>query len=135
MSMSTKTGYALRALLEIPDKSSVSAQVICDRQHLPKKYVEQLLRSLKKAGLVNSSPGATGGYTLARPASRITLLDIMDAVGDQNAQMNCARDKNYCLGDECGLQTVFNELAKKQRGLFRSYSLANIIKEINQEKK
>ncbi|MCB5224588.1 MAG: Rrf2 family transcriptional regulator [Candidatus Cloacimonadaceae bacterium] len=134
MSVSTKTEYALRALLEIPDKSSISAQSICDKQNLPKKYTEQLLRSLKKAGLVVSSPGALGGYTLARPASRITLLDIMDAVEDRNAEMNCARDKQFCLGDDCGLQAVFNELAKKQRGLFRGYSLANIIKDLKQEK-
>lgn len=135
MPVNTKTGYALRALLEIPSKSSVAAKIICERQKLPKKYVEHLLTSLKKAGIIASSSGSQGGYTLARPASEISLYDIMDAVDDHTMELDCGMAKRFCLGEDCGLQPIFSELASKQRELFQKYSLARIIKSMKQEKK
>lgn len=134
MAVSTRTEYALRALLEIPAKSSVSANLICERQQLPKKYVEHLLRALKKAGLIASSHGSRGGYTLARPAGQINLYDIMKAVKDRNLELDCGMGKQFCLGDDCTLQPLFSDLAARQRDLFRKYSLSRISKIFKQEK-
>lgn len=58
----------------------VQSLQIADRQGIPKQYLDQLLLILKKAGLVESSRGRQGGYVLARPASRITLFEIVTAL-------------------------------------------------------
>ncbi len=130
MPVSTRTEYAIRALLEIANQKgeALSAQKICANQTLPKKYVEHLLGSLKKAGLISSSAGSRGGYVLARPAPEISLREILEAVEDQNLELSCAFDKQYCLGADCGLSRVFAEISQKQRRLLDGYSLETIRK-------
>ena len=58
----------------------VQSLQIAERQGIPKQYLDQLMLILKKAGLVESSRGRQGGYVLARPANRITLLEIVTAL-------------------------------------------------------
>ncbi|MBW6513493.1 MAG: Rrf2 family transcriptional regulator [Candidatus Syntrophosphaera sp.] len=137
MAVNTRTEYALRALLEIhaSEAGSISAHMICKLQSLPKKYVEHLLSSLKNAGLISSSAGSKGGYILARPAEKISLYDIMEAVDDHAMELNCGMDKQYCLGTKCVLKPVFRDLAEKQRKLFRTYTLDKIGKIPAKEKK
>ncbi|HOZ00241.1 MAG TPA: Rrf2 family transcriptional regulator [Candidatus Syntrophosphaera sp.] len=127
MAVNTRTEYALRALLEISaERQSVSAQTICKSQCLPKKYIEHLLSALKNAGLISSSTGSRGGYTLARPARLISLYDVLEAVEDRNSELDCREEGSYCLGSSCGLRAVFDEVATKQRALLRSYTLDKI---------
>ncbi len=129
MSVNTRTEYALRALLEMQgyERDPVSAQKICDRQQLPKKYVEHLLSALKSAGLINSSAGSKGGYALSRPADAISLLDVMQAVEDSSLQMDCVMNKGeHCLGDGCRLSEFFSELSDQQKELFSSHNLKSI---------
>lgn len=129
MAVNTRTEYALRALLEMLDSAAepISAQRICLRQQLPKKYVEHLLSSLKTAGLVNSSAGSRGGYTLARKADKISLLDVMEAVEDHSLELECGENRgDHCLGEDCHLSPFFHQLSQEQRKLFASYSLARI---------
>lgn len=129
MPINTRTEYALRALLELVSSGTeaISAQTICRRQQLPKKYVEHLLSALKNAGLIESSIGSRGGYTLSRKADQITLLDVMNAVDDQSSFMDCLQDRGgYCLGQKCTLNPFFGMLSLQQRELYDSYSLSTI---------
>lgn len=135
MAVSTKTEYALRALLKIAEEpeAAVSAQTICDQQQLPKKYIEHLLSSLKNAGLIVSSAGLKGGYILAKSAAEITLYDIIKAVDDHRLELDCNMGSKYCQGEDCNLKPIFIEIGEKQRELFRSYSLAKIAEKIREE--
>ena len=68
------------------EKEPVSIQSIADRQNISERYLEQLMASLKKEGLVKSIRGANGGYQLARPAIGISVGDILRALeGDLRA--------------------------------------------------
>jgi Rrf2 family transcriptional regulator, cysteine metabolism repressor len=83
MKLSTKGEYGLLAMIDLALYSSegpVQSQQIAGRQHIPKQYLDQLMLTLKKAGLVESSRGRQGGYGLARPARTITILDIVTAL-------------------------------------------------------
>ena len=71
MKLSTKGRYGLRALLDLAlhnEEEAVSLQSIAERQNISMGYLEQLMRLLKKEGLVTSVRGAGGGYHLAREA-------------------------------------------------------------------
>lgn len=130
MSVNTRTEYALRALLEMQWDSAdpVSAQKICDRQQLPKKYVEHLLSALKSAGLISSSAGSRGGYTLSRPPEQISLLDVMQAVEDNSMHMDCIVNKGeHCLGDSCCLSAFFMDISEAQKELFSRHNLKTIM--------
>ena len=60
--------------------SSVSAPDIAERQGISQKYLEQILTHLKQAGLIRAQKGLRGGYALTRPAGKIRLSEILDAL-------------------------------------------------------
>ena len=68
----------------------VSIQEIADQANIPKKFLEQVLLALKKAGLVHSSRGKAGGYSLHAAPARVTLGDIIQAVDGPFAPLPCA---------------------------------------------
>jgi len=129
MAVNTRTEYALRALLEIADSpnEAVSAQKICERQALPKKYIERLLSNLKTAGLVLSSSGSHGGYNLAKTPREITLNIVLDAVNDDSLDPTCnLGSQRFCPVGECTLSAFFTILGSKMQLLLSSYTLADI---------
>jgi Rrf2 family iron-sulfur cluster assembly transcriptional regulator len=98
--LSRRVDYALRAAVDLTHESGaglVQLREIAQRQAIPDKYLEQLLRALKTAGVVVATRGARGGYQLARPADEITVLAIFEAVdgplaGEEPAPIGgCAR--------------------------------------------
>jgi len=77
--VSASLDYALRAMIELaaaPDGVPVKADQIGERQAIPARFLAQLLAELRRADLVASNRGATGGYWLAVPAADITVADI-----------------------------------------------------------
>src|SRR6185369_10262969 len=82
MRVTARADYAIRALLELsvaPD-APLHADAIARSQAIPGKFLEAVLGDLRRAKLVASQRGASGGYRLARPASSITLADVIRAV-------------------------------------------------------
>ncbi len=83
MRVSTRGDYASRALLSLAlhdDSGPTSVRDIAERTGLPQPYLEQILLTLKGAGLVHSKRGVGGGYQLARDAESISLAEIVAAV-------------------------------------------------------
>ena len=83
MKLSTKGRYGLRALIDLAlysdNEEAVSIESISERQHISDSYLEQLMRKLKKEGLIQSVRGAQGGYRLAKPAEEISVGDVLRA--------------------------------------------------------
>ncbi len=83
MRVSAKADYALRACVElasVEDGVHIKGERIAQAQEVPLKFLENILGDLRHAGLVRSQRGVEGGYWLARPASEITLADVIRAV-------------------------------------------------------
>ncbi len=84
LELSCKSEYALLALLELAqhynDGQVLQIKEIAAHQSIPDRYLEQLLATLRRQGLVRSQRGAKGGYFLARPPWRISLLDVIQAI-------------------------------------------------------
>ena len=76
--VSIKTKYALAVLVKmaLDEPRSYTIKQLSEACSVPKKYLEQILSILRKENIVRSIRGANGGYTLARPASLITVLEI-----------------------------------------------------------
>ena len=101
MRISAKAEYACLAIIELArsraDGRALRAREIAEAQHLPERYLVQILLHLKSAGLVRSIRGADGGYTLLKDAEEITIADvisIIDGPGDplRKAAFTTARD-------------------------------------------
>lgn len=84
MELSCKSEYALLALLELAahyhSGEPLQIRQIAVQQHIPDRYLEQLLATLRRCGLVRSQRGAKGGYLLAREPWKITLLEVLNCI-------------------------------------------------------
>jgi len=82
--ISSKGDYGLRALVDLAQHhdTSIPVQVreIAQRQHVPEEYLGQLMVGLRRAGLVHSVRGASGGYLLARPPGEITVAEVLETL-------------------------------------------------------
>lgn len=106
MKLSTRGRYGLRALIDLAvheEEEAVSIQSIAGRQGISESYLEQLVRLLKKAGLVRSVRGAGGGYRLARPADTISVGDILRALEGSLRPVSCPayEEGEGCEGADC----------------------------------
>lgn len=82
MKLSKKGEYALRAMMALAESggSSMTIAQVAQSQDLPKKFLEQILLSLKNAGLVVSRAGSKGGYILSKASGDISVREILNAV-------------------------------------------------------
>ena len=90
MRISAKVDYAVRAAIELAVAGGdhlTKADAIAHAQDIPPKFLENILGDLRQGGLVRSQRGAEGGYRLARPASEITIADIIRVVEGPMAQV------------------------------------------------
>jgi Rrf2 family protein len=89
MKISAKSEYACLAMIALarlsPDDPPVRIREISEAHEIPERYLVQILLQLKGAGLVASTRGASGGYRLARPATSITLGEVLTAVDGPEA--------------------------------------------------
>ncbi len=98
MLFSTKAEYGVRLMVELGrragedapgDAEPVALAALAEAETLPLSYLEHLVAKLRQADLVGSVRGAHGGYRLARPASEITMLDVVEALEGPIAPMEC----------------------------------------------
>jgi len=81
ISITTKSPYALRALVELyrrGDAAPVPIAEVARRGDIPVQFLEQLFATLRRAGVLRSQRGVKGGYSFARPASEVTVLDVVE---------------------------------------------------------
>lgn len=105
MKLSTKGRYGLRALIDLAlysENETVSIASISARQNISESYLEQLIAKLRKAGLVTSVRGAGGGYRLAKPATEISVGDILRALEGSLDPVECPglKEESGCDGAE-----------------------------------
>jgi Rrf2 family protein len=83
LSITTKSPYALSALVELhrlQASGPVPIAELARRREIPVQFLEQLFASLRRAGILRSQRGVKGGYTLARPASEVTVLELVEVL-------------------------------------------------------
>ena len=111
MKLSTRARYGLKALIDLGlhcETEAVSIQSIASRQNL-----EQLMAKLKKAGLVDSTRGAGGGYRLGRPAAEISVGDVLRVLEGslEAAQCSGMEDESTCENhDICVTKYVWKRI-------------------------
>jgi Rrf2 family protein len=81
LSITTKSPYAVRALTElakIGGEAPVPIAELARRRDIPAQFLEQLFATLRRAGILRSQRGVKGGYTFARPASEVSVLELVE---------------------------------------------------------
>jgi len=129
MRLSARVDYALRAAAELAagGDGPMSAEQLASAQKIPRKFLENIMLQLRRSGLVHSQRGPEGGYWLARPASSISLADIIRAVDGPLAIVRGERPERVgYIGAAEPLQQVWIALRASERATLEGVTLAHI---------
>jgi Rrf2 family protein len=121
LSITTKSPYALRALTELA-RMDVEVPVpigeLARRREIPVQFLEQLFAVLRRAGLLKSQRGVKGGYSFARPAADITVLELVELLDGP-------------LGG--GSEGIFEDAAAAARQVLGTTTIADVVERENRE--
>ncbi len=124
------TDYAtvvLSTLAEVPDRVN-NATEIADRAHLELPTVSKLLKTLAQAGLVQSFRGSAGGYRLSKPASQISLIEIVEAIEGPLGMTECSGEHSSCEHEtHCGVRSKWLRINDVVANALRDVSLAEMM--------
>jgi Rrf2 family protein len=131
MRLSRRGEYGLLALVDLAARKQETVQVsqIAQRQGIPKQYLDQLMLLLRKAGFVASARGRQGGYSLARPASEITLLDAVAALEGPVKNVNFLSKGRRRLVARAVLRVFWEDLSQCSIEKLRAKTLEDIRKQ------
>jgi Rrf2 family protein len=131
MKLSTKGRYGTRAMLDIAtnaEKGPCIMKDISKRQDISPKYLDHILSSLRRAGLIQNIRGKDGGYILTRPATDINLKEIIEAVEGSLAPVECIDDDKVCDKIEtCASIEVWRKLRDAIEGVLKDTSLQSLV--------
>ena len=115
MQLTRSADYAVRAMLDIADQTQSTdgrarTHVVAQRQDIPPALLAKLVPLLVRAGLLDSQRGARGGLYLARPASEISMLEIVEAIEGPIAVNRCTATPVQCdKVDQCAIHPVWQK--------------------------
>ena len=133
--VSTRGEYGMRLMVDLArhwGQGTVSLHAVAQREALPEAYLEQLVATLRRAGLVTGKRGAGGGYVLARDPSSVTAGDVVRALegplepqictAEGDPVLNCIREQ------DCGTRLVWLRLQSTIATALDSMTLAELAK-------
>jgi Rrf2 family protein len=123
--------YAIRAMLHLaslPEGGVALSDDVARAQDIPASFAAKILRRLARAELLRSSRGVRGGFTLARPASDISLLDIVEAIEGPLSITHCVPDADAChLSDNCPANGVWVQVQGAIAELLKAATLEEMV--------
>jgi Rrf2 family protein len=143
--ITTGVEYGLHCLLFLVDplgeNQPASVRDLADLQGVPLEYVAKLFTKLQKAGLVVASEGARGGFRLARPSAKISVLDVVNAIDGDKSLFECREIRGRCAVFQgkperwatrgvCSIHAVMMEAEARMRDVLASHTLASLAEQV-----
>lgn len=124
--------YALRAVLTIADESQgglVDARHLAARLGVPHNYLTKTLHQLARAGVLKSTRGRAGGFELARPADRLTLLEIIGLFDEIKPPRLCLLGRPVCSDrTACRVHERWKQVSGRLTDFFRETTVAELLR-------
>jgi Rrf2 family transcriptional regulator, iron-sulfur cluster assembly transcription factor len=130
MRLTTKGRYAVTAMLDLAihnDRGPISLADISNRQGISLSYLEQLFARLRKQGLVVSTRGPGGGYTLSRSAADTPIADVIAAVDEKLDTTRCGGAGDCHNSQRCLTHDLWTDLSDQIRQFLTDITLADIM--------
>ncbi|MDP9137683.1 MAG: Rrf2 family transcriptional regulator [Pseudomonadota bacterium] len=133
--ISKQAKYALRALIalaHLPAGESMQTARIASQERIPKKFLEQILLTLKRQGMVQSSRGSQGGYALLKPAKAISITQVLRVIDGPIAPLPCLSIVAYsrcpdCPDENaCRIRRAFAPVAESHRRILDRTMLSDL---------
>jgi len=141
MRLSKRGEYGLKAMIDLasngPPPRVIQIKEIAQREQIPVKFLEQILLTLKNAGLLHSKAGLGGGYYLAKPPGEITLGQIVRVLDGPLAPIRCVSKMAYerctCADEStCGLRLVMLDVRNAIADILDHTTLADVSRRVQQ---
>jgi Rrf2 family protein len=133
MLLSTKGRYGIRAMYDLAVKQSDGPQpvkAISERQGIPEAYLEQLIAPRRRAGLVNSQRGSSGGYSLSLTPNDISIGTILRSLEGPMAPAMCVLEEETCeLSGGCAMHKLWQRMFDGVNDLFDSITLQQMLED------
>ena len=132
MEISRRTDYGVRVIIDLaslPGDGRASTSEIADRQNIPAPFLAKIISQLSLSGLVYTYRGSGGGVSLARPASEISLLEVIEAL-DGPLQLNrCTIEPDACpQNGHCPVHHIWVQAQTDLSGLLGSTTFDDLIR-------
>ncbi|MBD8014103.1 MULTISPECIES: RrF2 family transcriptional regulator [Planococcus] len=129
MKYSNATNYALHTmvhLIRLPQNSTIGVQELAEFQKLSPTYLSKILTKLTKGGLIESTPGAKGGYKISKSPNEISFLDVIIAIEGDSKLFNCSLHHN----EGCLIEEVMRQSEENMKSELESRLLIDIVKKM-----
>jgi Rrf2 family transcriptional regulator, cysteine metabolism repressor len=133
MRLSTKGEYASRAMLELSlryNEGPLHVREISEAQRIPRRFLEQILLLLKRAGYLKSRKGQKGGFALAKPPSAITVAEVIRVMDGPLAPIDCVSVMAHepCpMEGTCGLRWLWKDVRDAVAGIMEKTTFADLV--------
>ncbi|WP_300672117.1 Rrf2 family transcriptional regulator [Desulfoluna sp.] len=131
MRLSNKSRYAVRVLLELArhrEGDPIQVGVISRLQDIPVKFLEQIIRDLKKDGYITSFRGPKGGYKLMADPTAITFGEIVRKFEGETDLVECVTSPEGCkLSDECRVRNIWVDATRNLYKLLDTITIASLL--------
>ena len=130
MRLTSKGRYAVTAMLDLAlhaHEGPVTLAGISERQSISLSYLEQLFTRLRKYGLVSSTRGPGGGYSLSRPAHEIAVADVVTAVDESVDATRCGGRGDCQDGERCLTHELWAELSDEIYRFLSEITLGDLV--------
>lgn len=133
MRYSNATNYALHTMVYLmlqPRENLVGVQELAEMQDLSPTYLSKVLTKLTKAGLIESTPGAKGGYKVSRTKHEISFLDVIVAIEGETSLFDCSIHHEGCI-----IENVMRQAEENMKDELASTLIIDIAKEAESKQK
>jgi Rrf2 family iron-sulfur cluster assembly transcriptional regulator len=131
MKLSTKSRYGTRMIMDLAQhygQGAIQLGEIANRQKVSIKYLEQIIRPLKKAGLVQSYRGAKGGHMLSNPPGQVTVGEVVALLEGGDTFVHCDQEPEGCNRvDSCVTRYIWMEAAKAMYERLAAITFADLL--------
>ena len=140
MKLSTRSRYGLKAVVDLAvsyGDGPVALPALAAMQGISEAYLEQLLRALRKSGVVEASRGAAGGYMLSRSPAEITVQEVLNTLEGDTALTDCVGKaakgcENACT---CSARPLFLKLQNRINDVLSATSIQDLADDYIQQKR
>ena len=131
MQLMLTTDYAVRCMLYLAKKNDcISSQEISKQCAIDRDFAQKILRKLRNAGLISVQMGATGGYSLSRPARDITIHEVLECMEDTMHINRCLEEDRFCTrgaADSCEMRAFYRQVQDRLDEILFNTTLQDII--------
>ena len=135
MKLSTRTRYAVRAIIELAQNGNnkpLQLKIIAERQDISVKYLEQLMAVLRTAGFVRSVRGSKGGYMLAKAPDQIKLNEVVHQLEGPVTTVECVEDQDSCKRSaDCAARYLWVQVEQAIEKVLQSVTLQDLVDKAN----